>query len=120
MYGWAAAAAGSVAQLINHLAAPQVPSADLLTTQNYLDALCGAVVLAAFALTIGSAFGLAALYRIRLNGTHHIWESSPTANPLSDTSQRSRITAKTQRADLPTPPYHHGHERAAGMEGRQW
>ncbi|WP_043734900.1 hypothetical protein [Nocardia asiatica] len=55
VFGWAAAAAGSVAQLLNHLAAPQVPSADLLTTQNYLDALCGAVVLAAFALTIGSA-----------------------------------------------------------------
>ncbi|WP_280413027.1 hypothetical protein [Nocardia asiatica] len=52
VFGWAA---GSVAQLLNHLAAPQVPSADLLTTQNYLDALCGAVVLAAFALTIGSA-----------------------------------------------------------------
>ncbi|WP_280477554.1 hypothetical protein [Nocardia asiatica] len=82
VYGWgAAAAADSVAQLINHLAAPQVPSADLLTTQNYLDALCGAVVLAAFALTIGSALGLAALYRIRLNGTPHLGKQSDSEPP---------------------------------------
>ncbi|MBF6302072.1 hypothetical protein IU459_31680 [Nocardia amamiensis] len=45
--GWATAATGSVAQVINHLAAPQVSSADLLTTQNYLDAVCAAVVLGA-------------------------------------------------------------------------
>jgi hypothetical protein len=47
LIGWATATAGSMAQLINHLAAPEVPSADLLTTQNYLDSVCGAVVLGA-------------------------------------------------------------------------
>ncbi|WP_146251103.1 hypothetical protein [Nocardia tenerifensis] len=42
---WLVALVGSVAQMINHIAGSHVSSADMLTTQNYIDAVCAGVVL---------------------------------------------------------------------------
>lgn len=43
--GWATATAGALGQLINHFAGRQVSTAEMLTTQNYIDSVCGAVLL---------------------------------------------------------------------------
>ncbi|MEU4340183.1 hypothetical protein AB0H00_02770 [Nocardia sp. NPDC023852] len=45
--GWATALAGAVGQLINHFAGRHASSADVLTTENYIDSVCGAVLLGA-------------------------------------------------------------------------
>ncbi|MEU7630447.1 hypothetical protein AB0C34_10735 [Nocardia sp. NPDC049220] len=45
--GWATALTGATGQMINHFAVPDAASADLLTTQNYIDSVCGAVLLGA-------------------------------------------------------------------------
>ncbi|QIS06589.1 hypothetical protein F5X71_33635 [Nocardia brasiliensis] len=42
---WLTALLGALAQLINHIAGEQVSSADMLTTQNYIDAVCAGIVL---------------------------------------------------------------------------
>ncbi|MGQ4597037.1 hypothetical protein [Nocardia sp. R6R-6] len=43
--GWATATAGALGQLINHFAAHQNSTAEMLTTQNYIDSVFGAVLL---------------------------------------------------------------------------
>ncbi|MGK8485459.1 hypothetical protein [Nocardia asiatica] len=43
--GWATATAAAAAQLINHFAGRQVSTAEMLTTQNYIDSVCAAVLL---------------------------------------------------------------------------
>ncbi|WP_406267276.1 hypothetical protein OH799_22015 [Nocardia sp. NBC_00881] len=45
--GWATALAGAAGQLINHFAGRHASSADVLTTENYIDSVCGAVLLGA-------------------------------------------------------------------------
>ncbi|WP_327110586.1 hypothetical protein OHB12_22695 [Nocardia sp. NBC_01730] len=45
--GWATALAGAVGQLINHFAGRHASSADMLTTENYIDSVCGAILLGA-------------------------------------------------------------------------
>lgn len=61
--GWLTAAGGALGMLINHSVGQNVSSADTLTTQNYLDAVCGGVMLGALgAVALGrpaSAFGFA-------------------------------------------------------------
>ncbi|WP_405160266.1 hypothetical protein OG203_28030 [Nocardia sp. NBC_01499] len=42
---WLVALAGTVAQLANHIAGRHVSSADMLTTQNYADAVCAGILL---------------------------------------------------------------------------
>ncbi|WP_280408385.1 hypothetical protein [Nocardia brasiliensis] len=44
---WLTALLGAIAQLVNHIAGEQVSSADMLTTQNYIDSVCAGVVLGA-------------------------------------------------------------------------
>ncbi|WP_028479403.1 hypothetical protein [Nocardia sp. CNY236] len=84
--GWAAAALAMLVVLISHLLAPQTLTAEMLTTQNYIDAMGAAVVLGALggvllhrpvpgiAFAVGSvgflAFGdVAALLRLPLDPT---------------------------------------------------
>ncbi|MGY5208073.1 hypothetical protein [Nocardia gipuzkoensis] len=43
--GWATATAAAAAQLINHFAGRQASTAEMLTTQNYIDSVCAAVLL---------------------------------------------------------------------------
>ncbi|MBF6163962.1 hypothetical protein IU486_04130 [Streptomyces gardneri] len=43
--GWATATAAALAQLINHFAGRRGSTAEMLTTQNYIDAVCAAVLL---------------------------------------------------------------------------
>ncbi|WP_280308992.1 hypothetical protein [Nocardia abscessus] len=43
--GWATATAAAMAQLINHFAGRQASTAEMLTTQNYIDSVCAAVLL---------------------------------------------------------------------------
>ncbi|MGO4613710.1 hypothetical protein AB4305_05265 [Nocardia sp. 2YAB30] len=45
--GWATALAGAVGQLINHVAGRSASSADILTTVDYVDSVCAAVLLGA-------------------------------------------------------------------------
>lgn len=42
---WLVALLGTIAQLINHIAGRHVSSADMLTTQNYVDAVCAGILL---------------------------------------------------------------------------
>ncbi|MFI9401858.1 hypothetical protein [Nocardia sp. NPDC052316] len=42
---WVVALVGSAAQLINHIAGRHAASADMLTTQNYIDSVCAGIVL---------------------------------------------------------------------------
>ncbi|WP_280496811.1 hypothetical protein [Nocardia asiatica] len=99
VFGWAAAAAGSVAQLINHLAAPQVPSADLLTTQNYLDALCGAVVLGALGAVVlprplpAAGFALGGISFFAFGGLAQTLGLDPNLHAVSETPPRWLISA---------------------------
>ncbi|MGK8486888.1 hypothetical protein [Nocardia asiatica] len=99
VFGWAAAAAGSVAQLINHLAAPQVPSADLLTTQNYLDALCGAVVLGALGAVVlprplpAAGFALGGISFFAFGGLAQMLGLDPDLHAVSETPPRWLIVA---------------------------
>ncbi|MFI6045871.1 hypothetical protein ACIA8C_29895 [Nocardia sp. NPDC051321] len=57
---WAAALLGTVAQLVNHVAGRHVSSADMLTTQNYVDAVCAGILL--------GGLGVAALRKPLLAG----------------------------------------------------
>ncbi|MGW4088440.1 hypothetical protein [Nocardia sp. NPDC004750] len=43
--GWATATAAALAQLINHFTGRHVATAEMLTTQNYIDSICAAVLL---------------------------------------------------------------------------
>ncbi|BDU02894.1 hypothetical protein [Nocardia sputorum] len=43
--GWATATAAALAQLLNHFAGRRGPTAEMLTTQNYIDSICAAVLL---------------------------------------------------------------------------
>ncbi|GEM41411.1 hypothetical protein [Nocardia ninae] len=52
---WVIAVVGTVAQLINHIAGHNASSADMLTTQNYIDAVCAGIVL--------GGLGVAALHK---------------------------------------------------------
>ncbi|MGY2154541.1 hypothetical protein ACW9HM_34320 [Nocardia gipuzkoensis] len=97
--GWATAAAGSVAQLINHLAAPQVPSADLLTTQNYLDAVCGAVVLGAVGAVVlprplpAAGFALGGISFFAFGSLAQMLGLDPDLHTVSETPPRWLISA---------------------------
>ncbi|MBF6079584.1 hypothetical protein IU498_33715 [Nocardia beijingensis] len=99
LLGWATAAAGSAAQLINHLAAPAVPSADLLTTQNYLDAVCGAVVLGALGavalprLLPASGFALGGISFFAVGGLAQMLGLGPDLRAVSETPPRWLIAA---------------------------
>ncbi|MFD6154905.1 hypothetical protein ACFWF7_17515 [Nocardia sp. NPDC060256] len=42
---WAVALLGTIAQLVNHVVGRHVSSADMLTTQNYVDAACAGILL---------------------------------------------------------------------------
>ncbi|MEV0293496.1 hypothetical protein [Nocardia sp. NPDC050710] len=97
--GWATAATGSVAQLINHLTAPRVPSADLLTTQNYLDAVCGAVVLGALGAVVlhralpAAGFALGGISFFAFGGLAQMLGINPNLSAVSETPPRWTILA---------------------------
>ncbi|WP_141808434.1 hypothetical protein [Nocardia bhagyanarayanae] len=55
LVGWIVAFGGALGMYVNHFAGRDVSSADLLTTQNYIDAVCGGIIL--------GALGAAALRR---------------------------------------------------------
>ncbi|WP_040784166.1 hypothetical protein [Nocardia pneumoniae] len=65
--GWATATAGALGQLINHFAGGQVSTAEMLTTQNYIDSVFGAVLLGGLGAVVlrrplpGAAFAVGAV-----------------------------------------------------------
>ncbi|MFI9415193.1 hypothetical protein [Nocardia gamkensis] len=99
LIGWSTAAVGSVAQLINHLAAPEVPSADLLTTQNYLDAVCAAVVLGALGAVVlhrslpAAGFALGGIGFFAFGGQAQVLGTDPSLRAMSETPSRWLICA---------------------------
>jgi hypothetical protein len=62
--GWATATAAALVQLINHFAGRHVATAEMLTTQNYIDSICAAVLLGALGAVVlrrplpGAAFAV--------------------------------------------------------------
>lgn len=99
LIGWTTASAGAVAQLINHLAAPKVPSADLLTTQNYLDAVCGAVVLGSLGAVVlhrslpAAGFALGGIGFFAFGGLAQAQGAVPNLSAVSETPSRWLISA---------------------------
>ncbi|WP_378734438.1 hypothetical protein [Nocardia brasiliensis] len=49
---WSAALFGAIAQLVNHIAGRHVSSADMLTTQNYIDSICAGILLGALGVAV--------------------------------------------------------------------
>ncbi|MEV0028609.1 hypothetical protein [Nocardia sp. NPDC050793] len=86
--GWVVAFGAAFGLLVNHFAGRNVTSADLLTTQNYIDSVCGGILLGALGIAalrkpapaIGYVLGTATFF---VFGDLADWLDVPAQDPLA-------------------------------------